>query len=296
MTFRFRSPSFIFLLVSLLAIHTATCTPKIHGDVVLHRIESLAEVEDAHEPGTLFFFDIDDTLIDSATCLGSKEWRRYIKKTAKDSKGVNWHDVLSLYLARNYPIALVEEETARFVRDLQNRGFAVFGLTARERQKWYDTHVPGVDVMTVSQLQSVGIQLDGHPSFSPILDAPEYYQGIFFVDLDFKGDYVKRLFSYGKALPAKVVFFDDKLKHVESVADALKTLGLSGVCYWYAATDKKDREFDPLIANIQLYYFMLSGEERVLSNEEASLLSEDEPDMTAEEYLKKILEMAAFLH
>lgn len=254
-------------------------------------IDSFEAIELSSGLDTLYFFDIDDTLIDSPTMLGSKEWRAYIKaKTGK--KAGNWHDILTLYLARNYPVVTVEKETAEFVRCLQNRGNAVFGLTARERQKWYDTPVQGIDALTALQLSLVGIHFTDHPSFSYLYDDPEYYQGVFFVDLDLKGDYVTKLFKNQKQLPERVVFVDDKKKHVESVAEALTDLNIPHACYWYVATDKRSRVFDPKIANIQLYHFLLEGDGRVLSDEEAFLIGLKNVEKTADDYLTLSLEIA----
>ncbi len=98
-----------------------------------------------------------------------------------------------------------------------------------------------------------------------------------------------KLFKDAPQLPQRVIFIDDKQSQVESVAAVLHQLGIDHECYWYTATDDKARKFDPLIANIQLYYFWTSGAKRVLSDEEALSIAEQYPEKNAEYYLQSVL-------
>lgn len=219
------------------------------------RIESMSQVPIDSPSDTIYFFDIDDTLIDSPNMLGSKAWRKYIAETLPDL-----HDVLTLFVARNYPVDYIEGYTPKFIEQLQNRGYGVFGLTARERNIWYYTPTEGIDALTIAQLKEAEIYLNPktHPS------SPEYYEGVFFADIEPKGDYLKKLFQ-NIDRPAKVIFIDDKLSQVESVEKALSELGIENECYWYTYTDNK--LFHPLIANIQLFHLLTS--KSVLSDEAA---------------------------
>lgn len=257
-------------------------------------IESLDAIEDTLGGDTLYFFDIDDTLIDSPNMLGSKGWRKYIKaKTVQEAR--NWHDIFTFYLLRKYPVMTVEPGTLQFILNLQRRGCAVFGLTARERNKWYDTPASGVDALTVHQLTSLGMHFEDHSAYASLLSAPEYYRGTFFVDSDLKGEYLTRLFLNADEKPKRVVFVDDKKKQAESVAEALTMLHIPHVCYWYVATDKKSRNFDPKVANIQLYHYLLGHDQRILSDEEAHSIGLENPEKQADEYLQEILKMASQL-
>ena len=103
------------------------------------KIESLSQISTDQPAKTLFLFDIDDTLLDSFSMLGSKAWRRYIvEATKKIDADENWHDIFSYALAQKHPLKAVEEMTSSFVSKLQENGHVVCGLTSRERKLWYD--------------------------------------------------------------------------------------------------------------------------------------------------------------
>lgn len=261
-------------------------------DIHIVKIDSLSQINDSQPAQTLYFFDIDDTLFDSPHMLGSKAWRKYIVEATRNNLTENWHDIFSLFLARSYPLETVEALTSQFVKELQRTGRNVVGLTARERMRWYDMPVDDVDFLTVSQLESVGINFNNKPldkAYAYLTNNPEYYKGVFFADIEPKGEYLLKLFRDAPQLPEKVIFIDDKQSQVESVAAALNQLGVNYECYWYSATDSKARKFDPWIANIQLYYFWISDGKRVISDEEAAAIADRYPERNAEYYLRSLL-------
>lgn len=276
------------------------CTSS-HGHIF--KIDSLLQLHEnknkisPHE--TFYFFDIDDTLIDSAYLLGSKAWRRYIVAATQHDTTYNWHDHFSYALARDYPLRTVESITAQFVQNLQSKGHLLFGLTARERTKWYQTPMPGIDVLTVDQLNSCDIDFQNNqmPLMFRFLESDsEYFKGIFFCDVDAKGDYLIKLFENASYLPKRVVFIDDKLSQVESVSSVLNQLCIEHECYWYCATDEKNIQFDPLIANIQLYFFIQSEGKKILSDQEAAIFAKNHPDQTANDYLQAAMLLTPLGH
>jgi FMN phosphatase YigB (HAD superfamily) len=279
---------FLIMQTSLFSLAGSAQDASVAG------IESMTQIAGSQPAGTIYFFDIDDTIFDSPCMLGSKAWRKYIAEATKNDFTHNWRDVLSLFLARNHPVETVESITSQFVQKLQMEGYAVFGLTARERKRWYDTPTDGIDLLTANQLESVGINfsntfIDEAYPYSCLTDDPEYFNGIFFADVESKGEYLLKLFKNAPQLPEKVIFIDDKKSQVESVAAALNQLGIIYECYWYSATDKKAGRFDPLVANIQLYYFWLSGGTRALSDAEAASIAEQYPERNAEYYLQLLM-------
>lgn len=260
------------------------------------KIDSISQIEDSNsQPDqTLYFFDIDDTLFHSPYMLGSKTWRKHISTVTKEDQAVDWRALLSLFIARHHPMETIEPSTGQLVQDLQMKGYGVFALTARERKLWYN--IPfDADTLTINQLNSVGIDFENaflETAYPYIANAPEYYKGVLFADTEEKGEYVLKLFKNASHLPEKVVFIDDKQNQVESVAAALNELGISYECYWYTATDKIVHQFDPLIANVQLFHFWMHGGKHALSNEEAALIATQNPDKEAHHYLQTVLEQA----
>jgi hypothetical protein len=260
-------------------------------------IQSLSEVHVSQPDKTLFLLDLDDTIFDFPHMVGSKSWRSYIRQaTIEIDDSRNWHDILSYYLTKNYPVKTVEPMTSEFVQNLQEKGYVVCGFTSRERKLWYDMPQEGVDLMTTSQLNSVGINFNNNSlenTYPYLALEPEYFSGTYFCNIEPKGNFLTHLFKDAPAVPSKVVFIDDKLSQVESVSNALTTLGIPHESYCYLATNAKAKNFDPLIANIQLYHYLKSNE--VLSDDEAALLAKENPSNNADFYLRAILEIASLI-
>lgn len=146
--------------------------------------------------------------------------------------------------------------------------------------------------MTTDQLNSVGVNFNNHSleKIYPYLALEsEYFSGTFFCNIEPKGNFLTHLFKDAPEIPQKVVFIDDKLSQVESVSNALTSLGISHESYCYLATNTKAQNFNPLIANIQLYHFLKSNE--VLSDDEAALLAKENPSNNADFYLRAALEI-----
>jgi len=266
----------------------ATDKPALH----ITSIQSLKEIPE-QPAGTIYFFDIDDTLIDHPHMLGSKGWRSYFSKAIDPNKKPHSnHDKITLDLAKKQPVMTVETDTALWLQQVQAQGHATYGLTARERNIWYYTPCAGVDQLTTQQLASVGILFDQDlPSdMHSITQAPEYFRGTFFSDLDSKGEYLIKLFQASPQKPLKVIFVDDKQDHAEGVAQALAYLGVDYECYWYRATENKASKFDPLIANVQLYYVLKF--DQILSDDEARLIAEQTPENNYLQEVKALLHLS----
>ena len=265
----------------------------------IYQIESLSQISKEQPEHTIFFVDIDDTVFDSFSMLGSKAWRRYIVQAAKNiDPSQNWHDILSYRLAeKNHPLLAVEGDLTRsFIRELQQKGYIVCGLTSRERSYWYETPQKGIDELTIGQLSGVGVNFDNKSleNIYPYLSMnDEYYKGVMFADLEPKGEYLIELFEKAPQFKGKVIFIDDKDTQVASVDAALKKLGIPHECYTYTATEKKGKAFNPLYANIELFHFYQSDGKQCLTDQEAKEIAEANPDKDAEHYLKATLELAS---
>lgn len=258
---------------------------------VIAQIQKINEISSAYSKNTLIFFDIDDTLFDSPYLLGSRGWRRYIVEATKNT-GKNWHDIFSYFIAQNVPSVAIEGSTVQLVKELQTQGIGVCALTARERKVWYSTPTEGVDLLTSNQLKAAGFEFDqnAHKRLYPdLVDNPEYFGGIFFADTELKGEYLKKILGKASQKPTKIIFVDDKIIQVESVASALKELGIDHECYWYCATDDKAKKFNPLISNIQLYHLWISKGQKIISDKEAEEIAKAYPEKDADYYLRETL-------
>lgn len=220
--------------------------------------------------------------------FGSKEWRKSLLQATVSDQSQNWHDLFTFIIIRDYPHKTVEANTAVFIKNLQTDGYAVFGLTARERNKWYDTPLPSIDQITLKQIEGVDIRFTEIES--PLTNDSEHFRGIFFADVEPKGGYILKIFKNVTDLPPKVIFVDDKESQVRSVSEALCRLNIDHECYWYTATEADAKTFDPLLANIQLYYFWISEGKVVITNDEAALIAQRHPEKTADDYLQAVIQ------
>lgn len=273
-------------------------------------IQSLSEIQVYQPDQTLFLLDLDDTVFDFPDMLGSRMWRTYIRQATKEiDNGKDWHDVISYFLTKNYPVQTVEPMTSEFIKNLQEKGHVVCGFTSRERKAWYDMPQEGVDSMTTDQLNSVDVDFNNsflEKTYPDLALEPEYYSGTFFCNIEPKGQFLKHLFETIPENLQKVIFIDDKFSQAQSVSDALTYLGINHESYCYLATNAKAKTFNPLIANIQLYHFLkfkevlfddeilLDGEaisdNGILSDDEALLIANKNPSYDANFYLNLILE------
>lgn len=268
--------SFYLLLFCVLSL--GICEAKIVS------IDSITQIAEENLEETVFFFDIDDTLMDSPTMLSSKGWREYVKSLIPHRPD-NLYGHISLFVTLHWIVGPVEPTTTEFFNTLQEKGAIVLGLTARKRNSIHRLEVAGLDQITVEKLGTIGIDFSktNIPDAEKYLTlSSEYYKGIHFVDTSLKGEYLLRLLQNSSKKPKRVVFIDDFFSHVESVDSALESLGIESICYHYKYTDIKGSEFDPLIANIQLhnlYYY-----DRIITDNEATIIAISNPQLSANDY------------
>ncbi len=150
-------PVSIFLLLASKPTQVASAITTEETRVL--KLDSIKEMPIEHPQDTIVFFDLDDTAFDSPYMLGSKAWRRYIVQATKHLDR-NWHDIFTLFITQKLQFITVEPDTVEIIKNLKARGCITSGLTARERQIWYDTPTDDIDKLTISQLKSVNIDFD----------------------------------------------------------------------------------------------------------------------------------------
>lgn len=251
-------------------------------------IDQIDEVRPYITENALCLFDVDDTLIDNPSSLGSPPWRQWAKsKIPNLNTEFALYDALTLYIAKNAPYKTVEPTTARLIADLQSQGHAAFAFTARGRSEWYKTEVEGVDQFTHMQLNQVGIDFRKTHIPWKSLDEPYFYEGIIFAKHFKKGDYLKRLIQDSKYSPPLIIFVDDKPDQVQSVEEAAKELGIPCIGFWYRHSEM-NRNFDPEVANLQLESLLFKNE--ILSDESALELVQANPKSDPQVHFIDILQ------
>ncbi len=277
-TFRFVLLCFVFSLNT------------VQSEII--EITEIDKVREYVEKGTIFLFDVDDTLIDlPCVHLGGPAWKEWAEINL-DTTHVNFDlsDAISLYLAKKLPYKPVEKTTTKLIRELQEQNITVLGYTARGRNLWCLMHVRGVDEFTHSQLQNVGIDFTDSKipeEFSCILDPSYFYKGIFYSARIPKGDLLRQLFLQHSFFPKRIVFIDDRLAQVESVDAALTELGIPVVSVWYRFTALEQENFNPIAANVQLSALLF--EDQFIKDESAEKEAELLKGTIPERHLNRIV-------
>ncbi len=241
------------------------------ADKQIREISSMKEIVPFLNGDTLLVFDVDNTVLEPAAGnLGSDQWWYYLarKYTAidgltekeADKKAMDlWNKVQWLIEVR-----AVERITPDIMREQQKLGRKVMGFTAR---------TPSIAAITLEQLKSIGVEYAKYPihskefEFKLAGDTALYTKGMLFIgEGNDKGTALVQFLEEIKLTPKRIVFVDDKVKNVESVAKALAKQRLEFLCFRYAVTDAKVKQFEADTRDIQLFF---GGE---LSNEAKAAL------------------------
>jgi FMN phosphatase YigB (HAD superfamily) len=214
----------------------------------VREIKSMSEIDAEIRPTTLLVFDIDNTLVEPVGNVGSDQWYDYLVKAyrrdgldpdaAETKAGETWSRSLG-----RVKVKPVEELTPILVREEQKRGLKILALTARG---------PEDAAATFEQLRAIGLDLEksavakGEMAFPP---KGLYRRGVFFVgDGPDKGKALLALLEKIGLRPTRVVYVDDKPRHVKSVDAAMTAVGIPCVAYRYGAADEKVRAFNEVMS------------------------------------------------
>ena len=257
--------------------------------------EILPQIESTN---TLILFDMDDTLTDSTISLGSGAWRKYIRQKIADYEtehgnpwgGIDLHDQLTLYVARKVAVQPVETQLPQVIADLQNKGIPVFVFTARGKNKWYSTDVEGINSLTEQQLTTAGFNfgLTVVPPELQAMNTSYFGNGVIYTSPVKKGAFFQELLAQTNYCPSKLVFVDDKIDQVVSMDEAAKALGIPFVGFWYTRAETEHKNFDPIVATIQLKQLLEQG--KVMGEAEALVIKEQIQVMDADLFFNEFLD------
>jgi len=217
----------------------------------------MADALEKVDETTLLIFDLDNTVIKPAQTLGTDQWYAQLVKqylAAGESENEAIEKAISVWASvqKVTRVVPVESVTPNLIRQKQGLGIQVMALTARplELISTTDTH-----------LKSVGVDFTKNPVFDRPLslksdEAARFERGILFVGpKNNKGKVLVQFFEETGISPKRIVFVDDKLKHVRHMEEAMSTLPAEYLGFRYGATDQEVANFDESIAKVQLRYF-----------------------------------------
>lgn len=208
---------------------------------------------------TALVFDIDNTVQQAITALGSDQWFTQLMKRVSqqfpDKQKEVQEAVLAIYHAVQHHVrtSSIESSAVSLIRVLQDLGVPVIAITARSFS---------LENTTLRQLQEVGIDFGRYRWESAEkrnlvmkgkVSSAVYYQGIVYCNGLKKGDCFQALFN-ARVLPQfdHVLMVDDKGPHLENVDQAAQelNLGFSGLRYGHldekAAQDCLDEAHEQL--------------------------------------------------
>jgi uncharacterized protein DUF2608 len=227
----------------ILFLSFLTC---LHAEII--ETKQMADILPYIDETTWVLFDIDDTLLESEIQAGRSKWfdhefAKCISKGMNKKEAVESIDAEFFKIADLCPIRTPEPEIVFLLQQVKEMSGAVLGLTARG---------PHLNQITSKQLDRLNIDLLSHaPTIhhSEFAPACHYEQGILFSIDQKKGPALSRLLEKSGTLPQKIVFIDDKKRHLQEVEEILSDLGISFIGFHYTKTS--ERPFDLIQAEIE---------------------------------------------
>lgn len=216
----------------------------------LHEILPLIDEE------TLVVFNINNVLTVSRQDAGSTPWaEQQIAQIAAENNFTKthatnvfiplWHEIL---IASD--VELFDPQAEAIVNYLQSKNVKVMALTNRYVEMAYPTH---------HQLRSVGIDFSKNPPHGEdffiegTVSPTKYIEGIIFNGLiNFKGDSLVAFLKQINYFPKKIIYIEDKPKHLAQVEKAVEELGISFVGIHFGALDLQRQSYQPKLADLQV--------------------------------------------
>lgn len=233
----------------------------------IREIKSMAEAFGEVQAGDLIVLDIDNTIYQPAQVLGSDQWFLQQVENYK-SQGLSADQALeqgiqdARLVHELTKVHAVQNINPLYIRRAQRDGFRVMALTARP-VNWKE--------ITRAQLNSVHVNLNNEGlSYSEGVDV-EYHQGVLFVGPRSNKGLVLKRFLEQTHLPAKrLIFVDDRTKHVENMEAAFLDSGLPNLNFRYGFIDPVVAAFNPELADLEWNFFKQTG--RLLTDAQGEAL------------------------
>ena len=237
------------LLITLLIIALPGCWHS-EPDSTIVESNSITDIyqhltPDEYNKDTLVIFDICNTLGAPPTGLASDQWFSALFHQAMNNSN-SADEALSKALApycyaqHHCWLEPIEPDTVETVKSLQQRGITVIALTARGLYLFYRTleqlHRIDIDFTHTSHREAVAPYGVKNQSL--------YSHGIIFAGALNKGEALTHWLEQLRFQPKKIIFVDDKLKNIETVADAMKTANYPFVGIRYGHLDGRVQNFD----------------------------------------------------
>lgn len=243
---------FFILGVFLFTVSRVGLSAPLHEPKVLET-QDITHILEEVDRNTLVVFNIDYTLFHSTTQLGSPEWHHYLiqqelKSGNTRENSFNLHYDTWVKSQQFNEIELMDLRIPKLLKDLKRKSLGFIALTQRQGS-----------TAEITRWQLTKFDLDFSKSsvsdlrYQSAFKYPGFYRdGILFAhDFNEKGkiffEWMQQASSQSPKVRAirTVIFVDDSLKNITSVAEACQKLGIDFVGYRYSLGDVFKKRFNP---------------------------------------------------
>ena len=118
-------------------------------------------------------------------------------------------------------------------------------------------------------------------------DPQLFHNGVFYTDPYTQGGFIEKILDETGYQPKKIVIVDDQVHQLLSADEKLTEAGIDHVCFLYQKAEKERKNFNPLVALLQLESLFENG---VPLYEDEAIEKAKVADTTADELFKKLVE------
>jgi hypothetical protein len=237
---------------SLFLFFELAFAPNLSAAIV--EIDRMAEVLNYVDETTLVVFDLDNTVMETPQTIGSDQWFGYLVAKYRN-KGLKAEEAIDsaledwIRVQNASQMIAVEKDTPNLIRNLKSQ-FKVIALTARPYEMRSRTSLQLLNIGVDFSLEQHWINAGSLPT--NIL----YDRGVISIGpKENKGEVLLRFLDTIDVRFKRVVFIDDKLRHVTDVDQAMQEVGIEVYALRYAAADERVASFTPTLADVQWRYF-----------------------------------------
>lgn len=278
------------------AVAVLTTSAGLQADIV--ESNEISIVREYASDDTLVLFNVTGVLYGPSTTFGDNQWRLYfadrVNKIVKNPEiAQDLIDKVKSESVLNIPKKAIEPITATLIAELQSNEIPVFGITKKLPTTSYAENFA---LVTSNHLHSIGIELENTMAYLPMNKRGDdgthtFLYGMIFTSKKPVGQgilgFLKRLIYH----PTKIVLIDNERASLEEAEAALAETGIAFQGIRYGRTD--DDKFDPTLGTIEFMAWI--NDKKVMSDEEALLIKQSNPNVNYEIMLDVYIHRSAFM-
>lgn len=278
------------IIMSVLSFRFMTRFPSYERSLFLRRCSSIARVNNLNEvtkivtnlgQNALVAFDVDKTLIipkdtlaiDSHYSTAEKMIKRICGDLCIEQDQTAIQSMIYLYSQKR----VIDLQSREVIKWLNQKRIKTIALTALSRGPY--GIINDVLQWRIDELRQFGYNFE--IGFSPDQcfqfkdTAPSnallaFKRGVLFSSNMPKGHVLKSLLNRLNWQPSEIVFVDDQLKHLQSVAETAQKMGVISHLFHYTAAENTGEKLNELHSEFQIRYLIKHG--KWLSDEEVAFL------------------------